>query len=301
MLRIGGHNVVRGTATANRMFFGTASQVDVCTFNANVGGNANAACGNIQQGVSLPITAWPPLPVPAVVPGNSNFTCAAFQTCTLAAGAYRDIVAKDNSVINLDPGVTYQARNLFVENGATLNGSGSSINLTQTFNTEPNAQINDVTITSIKSGTAEVIEVGNNSTIINSVLYAPFARAHLHQALVTQATEVVAVLIVVEPVKIPEIHVDGCACIGNIAKGQGTIALSNGCGLNIPSNQYFVATTCAIACPGAGCTSAALGPPAPTNSSATISIPGGVGAGDYHVIVVSPFGQFCTAGTVPLP
>lgn len=206
-LRVGAHNVVNGTATANRVFFGTASAVTTCEFNVVTSGNADAACGNIPPdpippGATLPITAWPPLPVPAVTPGAVDFICQAAQTCNLPAGAYRDIRARDDATINLVNGGVYEARNLFLENGSTLNGNDSSVNLTQTFNTEPNATINDVTITSIRVGTVEVLEVGNNSQVNNSVLYAPFARAHLHQATITSGTEVIAVLIAVEPITV---------------------------------------------------------------------------------------------------
>src|SRR5262245_28019676 len=119
-LRVGAHNVVNGTATANRMFFGTASTVTTCEFNVLTGGNASAACGNIPPdpippGASLPITAWPPItPLPSVTPGATDFVCQASQTCSPPAGQYRDIRAGDNATINLDGG-TYQARNLFLE------------------------------------------------------------------------------------------------------------------------------------------------------------------------------------------
>lgn len=308
-IRIGAHNIVNGTATANRMFFGTGSSVTTCKFNFVTGGNAEAACGNIPPdpippGAVLPITAWPPAalgPIPVVNPGAANFVCQAFQTCNVAAGAYRDIIAKDNSTLNLDNAATYDARNLYIENGAILNGNGSSVNLTSIFNTEPNATINDVKITSIKVGTTEAITVGNNSVINNSILYAPFARAHLHQATFGQGVEVVAVLIIVEPVKLVPPPPRGCACIGEIAKNQSTIDLSNGCGLNIPQNLFFVSLTCATVCPGPDCTAATLAAPAPTDGTATLNIPVVPVPGDYHVIVVSPGGQFCTAATVPLP
>ena len=299
LLRVGAHNQVHGTATANRMFLGTNSQVDACEFNTLTGGNP-AACGTTAA-ATLPITAWPPLPVPVVVPGAADFTCAASTTCNLPAGAYRNIKVRDGATLNLDINGTYQAKTLLVENLATLNGNGSAVNLTGSFNTEPGATINDASITSIQSGSAEVIETGNATVLNNVLLYAPNARAHLHQGTLGQGTEVVAVLIVVEPVKLTPPPPRGCACIGEIAKGQGTIALSNGCGLNIKQDLFFVATTCAITCPGAGCTAATLAAPAPTDDTATINIPAGLAAGDYHVIVVSPGGQFCTGATVPLP
>ncbi len=296
-LRIGAHNIVNGSATANRMFFGTSSTVTTCNFNISTGGNANATCGS-QNAAVLPITAWPPLPVPTVNPSATNFTCQSFQICNLPAGAYRDIRAKDNSVLNLDGG-TYEARNLTIENKATLNGNSSAVNLTNVFSTEPNATINDVNITSIKVGTVEVMVTGNNSTINNSLLYAPFARAHLHQNTIGQGTETVAVLITVEPITLTPPPPAGCACVGEVAKGASTIDLSNGCGLNNAANLFFVATTCAINCPGAGCTATTVsGVPSATSASLNIPV---VPAGDYHVIVVSPGGQFCTAATVPLP
>jgi hypothetical protein len=311
LLRIGAHNIVNGTATANRMFFGTGASVTTCQTNASAGGSADNVCGNIPPDlipfpVALPITAWPPLPVPVVVPGATDFVCAPFTTCPLPAGAYRDIKVRDGATLNLDTAGTYQARSLLVETAATLNGNGSSVNLTGGFNTEPNANVNDVTITSIKAGTAEVIEVGNGSHINNSVFYAPFARAHLHQATLGQGVEVIAVLIIVEPVTLTPPPPRGCACIGELAKGQGTIELSNGCGLNIPQDTFFVSQTCAIdasvSCPSATCIQATLKtPPPPTDDTATLNIPAGLISAPYHVIVVSPGGQFCTTSTVSLP
>src|SRR5262245_7744805 len=116
-LRIGAHNVVNGSATANRMFFGSSSSVTTCNFNILAGGDAAAACGNIPPdpvppGATLPVTSWPPLPVPTVTPGTTDFTCPASQTCNLPHGQYRDISAGDGATLNLDGGV-YQAGNLF--------------------------------------------------------------------------------------------------------------------------------------------------------------------------------------------
>ena len=315
LLHIAAHNTVTGTATANSMFLGTNASVSSCEFNKSVGGNPAVACG-VQGPAALPITAWPagiPLPIPVVSIGTTNILCP--PSCSPAPGSYRDITVASGATLTLSPGV-YNARNVTVGNQAALNGSGAQLNLHETgsFVTEARAKINDVTVTSVKGqanfnagglgSTAEVIKTGNAAEVTNAIFYAPFARMHLHQAGTFTDFEGIAVLVVVEPVTIVnEARRSDCACIGSIAKTPGSIVLSSGCHLDSPTNQFFVSPTCVLdvnaSCPGANCFSVTAQAGA-TESTATLNVPA-VTAGNYHVIVRTPSGAFCTTQTVPLP
>jgi hypothetical protein len=305
-LHIAINNVITGSATANNMFFGTNAQVGTCNYNNSTGGNPNAVCAaqNTPINPPLPITAWPPLPVPTVTPGNTDVVCP--PDCNPAPGNYRDIRVKDNGTMNLSPGV-YEARSFKVGSGGTVNGNNAEVNLTGSFGTEGVATINDVKITSIFGqnvlpigSTAEVMEPGLGAHLNNVVLYAPFARMHLHLGGVYTNFEGIAVLIAVEPIIVQNEERAVCACIGNVTKGEGTLLLTDGCHLNAPNLNFFVAPTCPTdpaTCPG--CTAATRLPGA-TDTTATLQTPA-VAPGTYRVVVQSTGGSFCTNATVSLP
>lgn len=323
-LQIGAGTTINGNASANRMFFGTNATVTgtppACVFNISAGGMFSVVCPGSAPGVPpfVADTLWPPLPVPAVVPGTTDVVCSG----ALGPGAFRDITVPDGVTCNLTGPVN--ARNFLLGNGGTLAGSGGAaqaLNLTGGFTSEESTIITNTNITSVVGvvnpgnpgptptctganglgSTVEGIITGNGATVTGSIFYAPCARMHLHQGGTFSAGfEGIAVLITVEPVDIQN-HQPVCACIGSIAKGNGTIALTNGCHLSASGNQFFVSQTCAT-CPGPACTAAVLAnPPAPTDTTATLNTPVVPVAGDYHVIVVNTGGQFCTSATVPLP
>ncbi len=309
LLRVGAGNKIFGTATADRMFFGTGSQVDVCEFNTSTGGDPVAACGNIPPDPNppgagpFPLNAWPPQAVPVSFPVSaSNQVCPAGGALALAPGNYGELDVKDNCVLTLGAG-DYNFKKVRLQNGSTTDGAGSTatfVNSNGSITTEPGVTINGVKMTTVNSGTFEAIVIGNASTLNDVVLYAPNARMHLHQGGVYSGFEGVAVFITVEPVIITPPPPQGCACVGEIEKSGTTIKLSNGCGLNNTNNTYFVDTVCE-ACPGgAGCNAATVAPGA-TPTSATLNIPAGLPAGDYHVIINSPAGSFCTSATLALP
>ena len=297
LLRVGAHNAIVGTATADTMFFGSASSVAACEFNTSTGGNPNVACGSQGPTLPLPLTAWPPLPLPAVTPCPPDVTVAPGATLNLAPGCRQDVRVRDGATLNLSPGL-YEWKSLRVETGATVNGGGATVNLTGQFVTEPSVTINDVTVTSVAQGTFEAISIGNSSAVNNSLLYAPDARMHLHLGGRYVNASFVAVLITVEPIS-AGIVIDACVCIGAVAKSGSTIALSNGCGLQA-APQFFLGLTCAINCPGAGCVAATVKAGA-TATDATLNVPAGIPAGQYHVIALGFGGAFCTSQTVSLP
>ena len=164
--------------------------------------------------------------------------------------------------------------------------------------TEPSVLIDSITVTTIATGTFEGINIGNSSSVNNSRLYAPFSRMHLHLGGVYQNSDFIAVFVTVEPIQVV-IPQEGCACVGAVVKGgAGDILLSQGCHLNATTNAFFVSTSCAVSCPGAGCIAATV--IVATDATATLTA-AGAPAGTYHVIITSPGGQFCSAGTLALP
>jgi hypothetical protein len=303
LLRIGAGNTINGIAIADRMFFGSGAKVTDCEFNTSTGGNPSAVCGT-QSPAVLPITSWPPSPVPVVpscVNTNPDVIVPAGGSLALAPGCYGDVDVRDNATLTLSAG-TYNFKSLRLQTGSLLDGNSATVNVKGLVVTEPGVTINDVNITTVASGTFEAIIIGNSSTLNNVVLYAPNARMHLHQGGVYTNFEGIAVFITVEPIQIGTVP-QGCACIGAIADGGTTIGLSNGCHLNNPANEFFVSTTCAIdafaSCPSASCIAATVQAGA-TDTTATLNKPAAP-AGNYHVIVRSAGGAFCTAATVPIP
>src|SRR5688572_5516127 len=115
LLRIGAFNVINGTASADRMFFGTNAKVDVCEFNTSTGGNPNAVCGTILPFAPLPV-AWPPEPVPAAFPvSNTNLVCPAGGTLSPAPGNYGELDVKDDCTLTLAAG-TYNFKKIRIQN-----------------------------------------------------------------------------------------------------------------------------------------------------------------------------------------
>jgi hypothetical protein len=299
LLRVGAQNTITDKATADNMFFGSGSSVANCQFNHSTGGNPGVVCGTQGPTPPLPLTAWPPLPVPTVTPCLPNVTVLPGATLNLAPGCRQNVRVRDGGTLVLSAGV-YEFKSLLLETGSLLDGNGASVNLTGTFNTEPGVSIDSVTVTSVATGTFESIEIGNNSSIVNSRFYAPFSRMHLHQGGVYSNSDFIAVYIIIEPIQ-TIITQQGCACVGEVVKGgaASTILLSNGCHLNATTNAFFVSTSCAVSCPGAGCFAATVQAGA-TDTDATLTA-AGAPVGSYHVIITSPGGQFCSADVVTLP
>jgi len=212
-LQIGNGVTINGTASANRMSGGTGATVTgACEFNVDVGGAA-AAC---QDGESafIPDASWPPAacPVPLVTPGTNDFICGAPgnpSPCNPPAGQYKKIDVLDGAVLNLDGG-TYQAATLNVQTDATLNGNGSTVNLTGTFTTEPRAIIKNVNITSIGSGGA--MTTGNATQVTDSFFNAPNGGIHLRQKGTYQRFEACGNTLTVEPNRFPDGGDTFCAC-----------------------------------------------------------------------------------------
>ncbi len=76
------------TATADKMSFGNNAVVDHCEFNTLTGG-PSSVCGTIA-GATVPITSWPPAPVPPIntcVNSAPDLTVPAGGTASPAAGS----------------------------------------------------------------------------------------------------------------------------------------------------------------------------------------------------------------------
>ena len=225
-LHIGIDNVITGSGTANRILLGGGADVGVCNFNLNAGGIPANVCG-AQNAAVLPITTWPPLPIPTVTPGVTDVTCNG----NLAAGGYRNILVPDNVTCTLLGNV--DARSVIVGNGATLDGGGFDLNLTTTFNTEPAANIKNVNITSVL-GVISGTQTCSGSNGLGSIhrghrnweqrccnrfgLLCPLcAVGSSHQGGVfSKGFEGIAVLITVEPVRITDgVNKIFCECPPN--------------------------------------------------------------------------------------
>src|SRR5262249_38867638 len=123
-LRIGAQNKITGTATADKIFFGTGSTVGHCEFNTSAGGHPAASCATPAP-APRPVTAWPPLPVPVVpncVNAQPDLTVPVNGTASPAPGCFGDVSLKDGATLNLSAG-TYNFKSLRMESGSILNGN----------------------------------------------------------------------------------------------------------------------------------------------------------------------------------
>src|SRR5262245_4524655 len=300
LLRIGAANKIMGAAFADTMVFGRGAKVDNCAFNASTRGDPTAACTEISSTI-LPITAWPPVPVPVVSVGVLNPICPADGALALAPGNYGDLKVKGGCVLTLSAG-TYSFKTLHMKAGSRMVGAGATstfIHVLRLVVTEPRVTINDASITSISVGTSEAIKIASDSVLNNVRLYAPNARLRLHQGGVYKNFEGIAESITVDPITIGVPA--SCACAGAIAKSGATILLTAGCGLDNRANTYFLATACEGCFVGAGCHPASPVAGSATATGLSLGTPGGLPVAQYHVIINSPAGSFCTANTLLLP
>lgn len=301
-LLIGAHNTIAGSATADKITFGSFSLTDICRFNTFTLANPSTVCSTIVTPLpagTLPLfTPWPPgplgaVPVDACVNTAANFTSPIGGNVTLAPGCYKDVRVSSNSTVTLTAG-TYTFRSFRMIAGSTLNGAGQTINAQQGAITEPNVEINDVTIeTPAVSG--EPISIGNNSRVNNTVLYAPLARIHLHTGGVYTNFEGVAKFITVEPIIITG-QKEGCGCFEDVVKSGTQLLISKGQSLS-KATGFFLSTTCNVA----GATPVnTLGPVTDTNvtldvSGKTCAAPG------CHVIAQFNKGTWCSGDLIVLP
>jgi hypothetical protein len=302
LLNVGAFNIITGTATADVIKVPKSAQITACRFN-NSDPDAAIACGTTGPAV-LPITTWPPLPVPVIpacVSSAPDFIVPDNGTSLPAGSCLRNVRLKNGATLTLSAG-TYNFRTLFMGAGSSLIGNGATVNLLRGFNTESNVSVLDVMITSVASG-FEVIEPGHKSLFDNVVLYAPNGRIHLHSGATYNNFEAIGETLAVQPIQGTQAAQNVCACIGQVADGGSTIMLSNGCHLNDPGNVFFVSPTCAIdafvSCPGPNCIATGA-PTSSTDTTATLNKPA-ANPGDYHVIVRNTGGAFCTVQTVHIP
>jgi hypothetical protein len=203
LLRVGAFNNIVGTATADDLFFGTASQVSVCAFNTSGGVDPDAVCGRQAQAIT-PITAWPPAPVPTVPPCVNTWPDVIVHhrdSVSLDPGCYGDVRIGDGATLTLAAG-TYDFKTLRLENGSLLNGNGAIVNVKGLVVTEPAVSISGVTINSSASR-GVVVGIGHGSFLDSVVLNAPNGTVHLHRGVVVAfVVEVIARRIVVGPITV---------------------------------------------------------------------------------------------------
>ncbi|MGE5827380.1 MAG: hypothetical protein ACM30G_03335 [Micromonosporaceae bacterium] len=204
-IRIGAHNVITGSATANEIRFGSFSQVTgTCEYNSSTG---PVDCGNIINPAGVPIvTPWPPpsplgdVSVPSCVNTEPDKTVPAGVSLALGPGCYGDVRVRDGATLNLGAG-TYNFKTLRLESQSITSGGGATVNVQGAVVTEPGVTINDVTIRTAAT-VGVVMTIGVHAELTTVLLYAPYAKIHLFTAGEYTGTEVVAKAIVVQPLTI---------------------------------------------------------------------------------------------------
>ena len=204
VLDIGSNVRIAGRAIANRINAGTGALIDTCEFNVKTG---PGVCSAEVSPAGVPLSAWPPLPiaaVPACVDSAPNVTVAAGATLNLAPGCYGLVTVNDGGQLILAAG-GYDVLDLQLEDGATIDGAGpaaTTLSSKRVMTFKPNVIVTDIRIQTPLGmpgfASAEAIQVGNNNQVTNSLLYAPFARIHLHTGTIGTGSEAVANTLVIE-------------------------------------------------------------------------------------------------------
>jgi hypothetical protein len=183
-LRVGAFNIIRGTAAADDMFFGTHSVVDGCDFNTSTGVDPNAVCGS-QAPVTAPITVWPPAPVepvPSCVNTQPSEIVPHGESKILDPGCYGDVRIGGEATLTLAAG-TYSFKSLRLKNRSHLNGNGAIVNVKGLVVTKPSVAIIGVTINSSVSR-GVVVRIGKGSFLEDVLLNVPDGTVHLHRGVV---------------------------------------------------------------------------------------------------------------------
>lgn len=206
LLRLGGGNTIVGTATADRMSFGASSHVTACEFNRAMRGDPGAACGT-EAPATVPITAWPPFPVPETDPcvqaGQNNLTVPVGGAASpLPGSCFGAVDVKQGGTLTLSPGAAYNFKSIRLHAGSALNGNDAVVNVKGRIVTEALVTVAGVTINSSASR-GSVIGVGSNSTLQGVVLIAPNATVRVRAGtLVGTDVEVLARRIILGPITV---------------------------------------------------------------------------------------------------
>jgi hypothetical protein len=326
VLQIGSNNIIKQTAIANRILFGSFSQIGHCVYNTSVP-NPFAGCGTTVTPVpagGLPIVNPWPLgqgPLPAAVPvdkcvfASPPITVPAGGTASPAPGCYGAVFVGTGGTLNLSSG-NYVFKSLLLKAGSTLNGSSAIVNVQGETGSEAGTHISDVTIESpgcpdLTSCTPaqpkafsvkEFIKIFNGADLKNVNLYAPSDGIHLHSGLHAKNLEAVANFIDVETITTGGSSNEPCACFGGpvaafLDPATNHLNLIEGHNLNDNQNKFFLSPTCDPAGAGSVDITGKLIPPA-TDDKASFNLTGVTTTGK-HVIVVSQSGSFCSKGLLP--
>jgi hypothetical protein len=114
---------------------------------------------------------------------------------SLPPGCYGDAVVHAGATLTLNAGI-YNFSYLRLQNGSTLNGNGAVVNVQGDIIGGPNETIEDVTLTSLSSGTPAVqIGLSNSSpgsTLTNVLIYAPNDTVRTYKFVTGTNVEIVA-------------------------------------------------------------------------------------------------------------
>jgi hypothetical protein len=195
-LKIGQGVTINGTATAHRIEAGSNQQTTKCVFDILVGAGA-AGCLTQESPAPLPIVAWPPIaiaPPPVCVATAANVTVPPGATLSLPPGCHGAVTVGAGGTLTLAAG-TYNVRDLQVQNGGEVDGAGQTetvVNSKKVVTTLGGSILKGLTLENALSTSAEVLQIGPGSQLEDVLLYAPFAKIHIHHGTVWTNVEIVA-------------------------------------------------------------------------------------------------------------
>lgn len=306
ILDVGSNVRIIGRAIAHRINVSSGAVIDVCEADFVVG---PGTCTTTLPFPTVP--TWPPLPPissNACVDTAPGFTVAPGDTQPLPpgvpAGCFGIVKIGAGGKLTVGAG-SFQVLDLQLDAGATIDGAGpaaTTITSKKVITVLPNSVIQDIRIqTPLGPTTAEVIQIGSGTTIVNSILYGPFGKAHIHDSTIGTNTEVVANTLHIEPVQFDTTPQESCPCIKDATKTNATTINLTGIGLTSPPTNFFLSLGCGP-CPGAGCT-AAVPKPGGTDTVVDLTIPASLNGtnSNYHVIAQGSSGTFCTSDLINIP
>lgn len=217
-VKVGAHNIIHGTVSANRIVVGHDAVVDDCVANViELLGSGKCLTSSIGFTPPAACTAsFPPPPLtvptfPGICSPGTQVNVPADTSATLAPGCYDRIRVNRGATLTLTPGAQYFVRGEFRQLGGDKPGDGSTviggngrpdapaiINVAGQYYTESGVFLTNLLINSTNTGQA--VHIFNNS-LVRDVVVSSLGGVHPHTGVQLRGdTELVAVTFDVQPI-----------------------------------------------------------------------------------------------------
>lgn len=232
-VKVGAHNIIHGTVSANRVIVGHDAVVDNCVANViELQGTGKCLSSSIGFTPAAACTAsFPPAPLtvptfPSVCSPGTAVNVPADTSTTLAPGCYDRIRVNKGATLTLTAGQQYFVKGEFRQLGGANAGDGSTviggngkpdapaiINVAGPYITEVGVFLTNLLVNSTNTS-GQAIQIFNNS-LLRDVLISSLGAVHPHTGVQLRGdTELVGNTFDVQPITneggAPNVEV--CAC-----------------------------------------------------------------------------------------